>query len=120
MTETLRSTRYPIDARAHRILAAAFTEFSRRVARAPRMSLIARRAGVSLTTLRQYFPTTDELFREVIRSTIVRLLLQPQEAGSPPPDQSATDQIRGFMRQFWRAMEEPDQAALLRLSLREL
>jgi AcrR family transcriptional regulator len=120
MTETLRSTRYPIDARAQRILAAAFTEFSRRGVRAARMSLIARRAGVSLTTLRQYFPTTDELFREVIRSTIVRLLLQPQEPGSPPPDQSATDRIRGFMRQFWRAMEEPDQAALLRLSLSEL
>jgi AcrR family transcriptional regulator len=85
-----------------------------------RMSIIARRAGVSLTTLRQYFPTTDELFREVIRSTIVRLILQPQELDTPSPDQSTRGQIRGFMRQFWQAMEEPDQAALLRLSLSEL
>jgi AcrR family transcriptional regulator len=84
------------------------------------MTLIARRAGVSLTTLRQYFPTADELFREVIRSTIVRLILQPQEAGTPTLSQSTTAQLRGFMRQFWRAMEEPDQAALLRLSLSEL
>jgi TetR/AcrR family transcriptional regulator len=120
MTETLRSTRYPIDGRAQRILAAAFTEFSRRGVRAARMSVIARRANVSLTTLRQYFPTTDELFREVIRSTIVRLLLQPKETGTATPDQSATDRTREFMRQFWRAMEEPDQAALLRLSLSEL
>jgi AcrR family transcriptional regulator len=120
MTTTLRSTRYPIDGRAQRILAAAFTEFSRRGVRAARMSLIARRAGVSLTTLRQYFPTTDELFREVIRSTIVRLILQPQEPGTPTLSQSTTAQLRGFMRQFWRAMEEPDQAALLRLSLSEL
>ncbi len=120
MTTTLRSTRYPIDGRAQRILAAAFTEFSRRGVRTARMSLIARRAGVSLTTLRQYFPTTDELFREVIRSTIVRLILQPQEPGTPILSQSTTGQLRGFMRQFWQAMEEPDQAALLRLSLSEL
>ncbi len=120
MTETLRRTRYPIDGRAQRILAAAFTEFSRRGVRTARMSLIARRAAVSLTTLRQYFPTTDELFREVIRSTIVRLLLEPKETGTATPDQSATDRIRDFMRQFWQAMEEPDQAALLRLSLSEL
>jgi AcrR family transcriptional regulator len=120
MTETVRSTRYPIDGRADRILAAAFTEFARRGVRAARLSVIARRAGVSLATLRQYFPTTDELFREVIRSTIVRLILQPQEPGTPTPDQPTTNRIRGFMRHFWRAMEEPDQAALLRMSLSEL
>jgi AcrR family transcriptional regulator len=120
MTETIRSTRYPIDGRAQRIIAAAFTEFSRRGVRAARMSVIARRAGVSLATLRQYFPTRDELFREVIRSTIVRLILPPQEPGTPTPDQPTTDRIRGFMRHFWRAMEEPEQAALLRMSLSEL
>jgi AcrR family transcriptional regulator len=120
MTETVRSTRYPIDARAQRIITAAFTEFSRRGVRAARMSIIARGAGVSLGTLRKYFPTTDELFREVIRSTLVRLILQPGEPGTPPPDQPTTDRIRGFMRQFWRSMEEPDQAALLRMSLSEL
>jgi AcrR family transcriptional regulator len=120
MTETVRSTRYPIDGRADRILAAAFTEFARRGVRAARLSVIARRAGVSVVTLRQYFPTTDELFREVIRTTIVRLILQPQEPGTPTPDEPTIDRVRGFMRQFWRAMEEPDQAAMLRLSLSEL
>jgi TetR/AcrR family transcriptional regulator of autoinduction and epiphytic fitness len=120
MTETARCIRYPIDGRAQRILAAAFTEFSRRGVRAARTSVIARRAGVSLATLRQYFPTTDELFREVIRTTIVRLILQPQEPGTPTPGEPTIDRIRGFMRQFWRAMEEPDQAAMLRLSLSEL
>jgi AcrR family transcriptional regulator len=84
------------------------------------MSVIARRAGVSLATLRQYFPTTDELFREVIRSTIVRLIQQPQEPSTPAPGQPIIHRIREFMRQFWRTMEQPDQAALLRLSLGEL
>jgi len=120
MTETIRSTRYPIDGRAQRIIAAAFTEFSRRGVRAARMSVIARRGGVSLTTLRQYFPTRDELFREVIRSTLVRLIQHPHVPGTSVPDQPIVGRIRNFIRQFWRTMEEPDQAALLRLSLGEL
>ncbi|HTO74202.1 MAG TPA: TetR/AcrR family transcriptional regulator [Gemmatimonadales bacterium] len=120
MTETVRSTRYPIDRRAQWILAAAFTEFSRRGVRGARMSVIARRARVSLATLRQYFPTTDELFREVIRSTIVRLIPQAPESGTAAGDQSTINRIRTFMRQFWRAMETQDQATLLRLSLSEL
>ena len=120
MTETVRGTRYPIDGRAQRIIAAAFAEFSRRGVRAARMSVIARRAGVSLATLRQYFPTRDELFREVIRSTIVRLIQHPQAPGTPTPDQPIVSRIRQFMRQFWRTMEEPEQAALLGLALGEL
>ena len=120
MTETVRSTRYPIDGRAERIMAAAFTEFSRRGIRGARMSVIARRAAVSLATLRQYFPTPDDLCREVIRSTLVRLILHLVEPGAHPPDQPTTARIRGFMRHFWRSMEEPDQAALLRMSLSDL
>ena len=120
MTETLRSTRYPIDGRSQRIMAAAFTEFTRRGVRGARMSVIARRAGVSLATLRQYFPTRDELFREVIRSTIVRLIRNPHESGPPAPGQPVVGQIRQFLQQILRTIEEPEQAALLRLSLGEL
>ena len=120
MPETVRSTRYPIDARAQRIITAAFPEFSRRGVRAARMSVIARRAGVSLATLRQYFPTREELFREVIRSTIVRLIQQPHDPAAPAPSQPIVSRIRQFMRQFWRTMEDPEQAALLRLALGEL
>jgi AcrR family transcriptional regulator len=120
MTEIVRSTRYPIDGRAERILAAGLTEFTRRGVRAARLSIIARKAGVSLATLRQYFPTREELFREVIRSTIVRLIQQPLESATPSSDKPIASQLRQFMRQVWRTMEEPDQAALLRLSLGEL
>jgi TetR/AcrR family transcriptional regulator len=120
MTETVRSTRYPIDGRAQRIIAAAFAEFSRRGVRAARMTVIARRAGVSPATLGQYFPTREELFREVIRSTIVRLIQHPHDPGTPTTGQPIHRQIRHFMRQFWRTMEDPEQAALLRLALGEL
>ena len=120
MTQTLRSIRYPIDGRAQRIMTAAFTEFIRRGVRGPRMSIIARRAGVSLATLRLYFPTPDALFREVIRSTVVRLIQHPHDAGPLRPGQPVVDQIRLFLQQTLRRLEEPDQLALLRLSLGEL
>ena len=120
MTESLKSTRYPIDGRSQRIMAAAITEFTRRGVRGARMSVIARRAGVSLATLRQYFPATDELFREVIRSTIVRLIQHPHDSGPPTPGQPVVGQIRPFLRQILRTLEEPDQAALMRLSVSEL
>lgn len=120
MTDTTRTTRYPIDERAHRILAAAFSEFSRRGVRSARLSLIARRAGVSPATLRQYFPTTDELFREVVRTMIVRVVRHAEPPAPPVADAPLADQLRQFIRAFWRRMEEPDQAALLRLSIGEL
>jgi hypothetical protein len=39
---------------------------------------------------------------------------------SAVPDQPIVSRIRHFKRQFWPTLEEPDQAALLRLSLGEL
>src|SRR5512138_141561 len=99
MPENVRSTRSPIDARAQRIIAVGFAEFSRRGVSAARMSVIARRAGVSLATLKQYFPTGEDLFREVIRSTIVRLIQHPPDPDPPNPDQPVISRIRHFIRQ---------------------
>ena len=102
-------------------MAAAFTEFTRRGFGAARVSVIARRAGVSLATLQQYFPSKDELFREVVRTTIITQLPGRSEPeGATAPDRPAVDRLRMFVRQFWRAMEQPEQAALLRLSVGEL
>jgi len=120
MTEIVRGTRYPIDGRAQRIIVAGFAEFTQRGVRAARMSAVAREAGVSLATLRQYFPTREELFREVIRSTIVRLIRHPPESGTPTTGQPMVGRIRQLLRQFWQTMEDPEQAALLRLALGEL
>jgi TetR/AcrR family transcriptional regulator len=121
MTDTaVRRSRYPIDTRAERILSAAFAEFNRQGVRDARLSSIARHAGVSLATLRQYFPDKDELYREVIRSTLIRTI-QRQPASDPlPTGRPVTEQVREFAREFWRAMREPDRGALLRLSISEL
>lgn len=120
MTEVSRNTQYPIDGRAERILAAAFTEFSRRGFRAARLGVIARRAGVSLATFRRYFPSRDELFREVIRSAIVHRVFGPPQSGTQTVQQTTAVRVREFGRQFWRTMAEPEHGALLRLSVGEL
>lgn len=120
MSPTTRNTRYPIDERAQRILAAAFSEYSRRGVRSARLSVIARRAGVSAATLRQYFPTADELAREVVRSTIVRLIQHPPAADRPLPGAPIATQLRRFIQEYWQTLDDPDQVALLRLSLGEL
>lgn len=71
------STRGPlraIDARGERILAAALTEFVERGFRRARLSTIAQTAAVSPRTFRRYFPDKAELFREVVRTTILELV----------------------------------------------
>ncbi len=108
----------PIDARAERILSVALDEFARRGFSGARETVIARRAGVSPATLRRYFPTRDELFREVVRSTIVTSLqggeFDTQSTGS------TVYRLQGFAENFWRTMDQPAHAALLRLSAGEL
>ncbi|HET9512495.1 MAG TPA: TetR/AcrR family transcriptional regulator [Gemmatimonadales bacterium] len=121
MTPVSESHRYPIDDRARRILAAAFGEFSRRGFSAARLGTIARKAGVAPATMQLYFPSKHELFREVVRSTIVTSL--PGPAHPPDPDTPAapaSERVRDFIRDFWRTMDDPEQSAMLRLAIAEL
>lgn len=112
--------RHPIDARAERILAAAWDEFARHGFAKAKESAIARRASVSSPTLRLYFPTKAELFREVIRSTIVNSLPVRGEASAPATAAGATTRVREAARRFLREMAQPGNGALLQLSVGEL
>lgn len=111
--------RQPIDARAERILAAAWGEFALHGFAEARESAIARQAGVSGPTLRLYFRTKTELFREVIRSTIVGALPARGEASGPGPA-DASERVREAARRFLREMAHPVNGALLQLSVGEL
>jgi len=109
------------DRRVRRILRAALYEFGRHGFAAAREGVIARHAGVSLATLRLFFPTKEELFRDLIRSTIISAIdaMEPASGGEVDGD-SAVASLRDFARWFWQRMEEPGQAALLRLTVGEL
>lgn len=108
------------DQKLDRILSAALAEFSLRGFAAARESVIARSAGVSSATLRRHFPQKEELFREVVRSTILDTMQNLEPVASDDLPENAAWRIREFAQRFWQTMEEPSQSALLRLSVGEL
>lgn len=61
-------------ARPHEIIEAALHSFSERGYAATRLEDVARRAGVTKGTLYLYFPNKAELFKAVIRDTLVATL----------------------------------------------
>ena len=108
--------------RAGRIVAAALAEFSEHGYSASRLTSVARRAGVSKATLLRYFASKDEIFREVVRSTLVGCMtpfhdLLPHSNGGSV---TAADEIRAFAKRYWAMMERPELAEVLRLAIGEL
>jgi AcrR family transcriptional regulator len=117
MTPHALQDHHPENRRIERILHAALAEFGDRGFAAAREGEIARVAGVSTATIRHYFPSKEELFRDVVRSTIVTAL---QAAEPVQSTGSACDRLREFITWFWEMMGAPEQVALLRLSMGEM
>src|ERR1700712_5869603 len=57
--------------RPQQILKAALAIFAERGLAQARLEDIAKRAGLSKGTIYLYFPNKEELFREVVRSTVI-------------------------------------------------
>ncbi|HEX6535673.1 MAG TPA: TetR/AcrR family transcriptional regulator [Gemmatimonadaceae bacterium] len=82
-----------------------------------RLEDIARRAGVSKGTIYVYFPDKDELFKEVVRSTVIRPI---ERAERDHAEGTPADQLTGFMREHWRFLRSREYGALHRMVLGEL
>jgi AcrR family transcriptional regulator len=67
------------DARPAEIIAAALESFAERGFAATRLDDIAARAGVTRGTLYLYFPSKAELFKAVVRQSIVPILARGEE-----------------------------------------
>lgn len=91
-----------------------FGEFG--LARA-RLEDIAKRAGVSKGTIYLYFPNKEELFREMVRSTVVEAIAEWERIPEGP---SATDQIVAYMRGYWQFVRSPAYAVIYRVAVSEL
>jgi AcrR family transcriptional regulator len=107
----------PPDEQVDRILAAALAVFAAKGFAAARLSDIARRAGTSPSTLRRHFPSKDEIFRDVVRAT---LLGGGGDKGECAAGGGAIDALREFARRYWSAMERPELVAILGLVIGEL
>src|SRR5689334_25392266 len=80
--------------RPRQILEAALAVFGERGLAGARLEDIAKRAGVSKGTIYLYFPNKEELFRSMIRQTVIAAIEQGErelDRGSP------TAQLRRYM-----------------------
>lgn len=100
--------------RPRQIIDAALAVFGERGLAASRLEDIAKHAGVSKGTIYLYFPNKEELFREVVRSTVITKLEEREQlylsaAGAP------TNVFENFMRTYWRFLRSADFAPIFRL-----
>jgi AcrR family transcriptional regulator len=92
------------EARPQEILAAALDMFAERGYAATRLDDVARRAGVTKGTLYLYFPNKEELFKAVIRETLVSELIR---LGTASELASGGPSIEGLIADFERLAASP-------------
>lgn len=106
--------------RPRQILEAALEVFAERGLSSARLDDIAQRAGVSKGTIYLYFPNKEELFREVVRSIVVARLERAEHELDATAGETATEQLRSYMRAWWAFLLTPGYATLYRLIVSEL
>jgi len=78
---------------------------------------IAARAGVSKGTIYLYFPSKEELFREVVRQRVVPRIA---EADAIQRDGSASEQVERYLTHHWECLSLDGSEGWVRLVLLEL
>jgi len=100
--------------RPAQIIKAALTEFGERGLAGARLDDIAKRAGLSKGTIYLYFPNKEELFREMVRYTVVSQIEESERQFGEIAG-SATEALTLFMRTFWSFIRSSQFAPLFRL-----
>ncbi len=103
--------------RPRQILEAAIAVFGEHGIAAAKLEEIAARAGVSKGTIYLYFPSKEDLFREVIRQVLVPRIAQVEHELTGG---TAIEQIERYLRVHWFYFDRPEAASWLRLVLFEL
>lgn len=106
--------------RPQQIIDAALTIFGERGLAGARLEDIAKHAGLSKGTIYLYFPNKEELFREVVRHTIVAQIERAEGELAAASKQSAWETLEQFVRGYWEFLRSPKFAALFRLIHAEL
>jgi AcrR family transcriptional regulator len=100
--------------RPGQILQAALEVFGERGLAASRLEDIAKRAGLSKGTIYLYFPNKEELFREMVRHTVVSQIEQREQLVSSTSG-TASELLVLFMRDYWKFIRSAQFAPLFRL-----
>src|SRR3954447_10852950 len=86
--------------RPEQILEAALAVFGERGLATARLEDIAKRAGLSKGTIYLYFPNKEELFREVIRYTVIEKIEEREQLVMTAPG-TATEVLEQYLRTYW-------------------
>ncbi len=104
--------------RPRQILDAALAVFAERGLAAARLDDIARRAGLSKGTIYLYFPNKEELFREVVRGTVIAFIERAEEFAQAERDPKQA--LLAWMAGYWEWLRSPVFPAMHRLVHSEL
>src|SRR5450432_2685348 len=120
MSDTLavpRWRRLP-EERPKQILDAAFAVFAERGLAAARIDDIAKHAGLSKGTIYLYFSNKEELFREVVRSTVIAFIERAEVVVQVERDPRQA--LLAWMEGYWGWLRSPFFPAMHRLVNSEL
>ena len=106
------------DSRPAELLEAALSLFLEHGYADTRLDEVAARAGVSKGTLYLYFANKEELFKAVIRDSIVPLI-QAFERSLHDSEESCAQQLARFLRQWWLCFGATRLAGIARLMFAE-
>lgn len=106
------------DARPQELLAAALDLFVERGFAATRLEDVAKRAGVSKGTLYLYFENKQELFKAVVRDSIVQSIGEAEISLAASED-STSDLLRSMMMQWWQEVGATKVGGLAKLMMAE-
>lgn len=106
------------DARPQELVSAALDLFVERGYAATRLEDVARQAGVSKGTLYLYFANKEDLFKAVIRESIVPLLDQTKEMIDSHQGSSA-ELFREFILNWWQRVGSTKLSGISKLMMAE-
>jgi AcrR family transcriptional regulator len=106
------------DARPQELLAAAIDLFVERGFAATRLEDVARRAGVSKGTLYLYYTSKDDLFKAVVRESIVPFIGEAETSVAAFEGHSA-DLLRGVIQDWWRSIGQSKVSGIVKLMTAE-
>jgi AcrR family transcriptional regulator len=106
------------DARPQELLAAALALFVERGFASTRLEDVARRAGVSKGTLYLYFANKEELFKAVVRETIVPVIGDAEDIVASFEGHSA-DLLRDILGGWWERIGATPASGIVKLIIAE-
>jgi AcrR family transcriptional regulator len=104
--------------RPQQILDAALSVFAEHGIDAAKLEEIAARAGVSKGTIYLYFPSKEELFREVVRQRVGPSIANADSASMS--EETAENQLKIFIARQWECLGLQDSEGWIRLVMLEL